>query len=79
MLPPASEPVDIGEEGTMGFVHRFEDQSRQLGKHDGAMETVKFARQLLLSVLTVAILLAVSWMLAGGDARVFLRSMSHYL
>jgi len=60
------------------FVHRFEDQSRPLGKHDGAAETVKFLGQLLLATLLVGFLAALSWMMATGDARFFMRMIQHF-
>jgi hypothetical protein len=67
-----------GEE-TMGrFIHRFEDESRPLGKYDGAAETVKFVGQLLMGTVTVALLCGVSWMMATGDSRLFMRFMGHY-
>jgi hypothetical protein len=61
------------------FVHRFEDQSRPIGKHDGAAETVKFLGQLLLATLLVGFLVGLSWMMATGDARFFLRIIHQYL
>ncbi|MBB4199564.1 hypothetical protein CCR94_08570 [Rhodoblastus sphagnicola] len=60
------------------FVHRFEDQTRPVGKHDGAAETVKFVGQLLLGTLTVAFLCGISWMMASGDSRFFMRFVNHY-
>ena len=61
------------------FIHRFEDESRPLGKHDGAAETVKFLGQLFLAVLMVAFLCGLSWMMASGDSRFFMRVVGHYL
>jgi predicted secreted protein len=60
------------------FVYRFEDQSRPLGKNDGAAETVKFLGQLLLATLMVAFLCGLSWMMATGDSRFFMRIVSPY-
>jgi len=68
------------KEETMGrFVHRFEDQSRPLGKFDGAAETARFLGRLTLATLLVGFLAGVSWMMATGDSRMFMRMLNDYL
>ena len=61
------------------FVHRFQDQSRPLGKFDGAAQTVKFLGQLMLATLLVGFLAGLSWMMATGDPRFFMRILHQYL
>jgi hypothetical protein len=55
------------------LVYHFEDESRPLGKFDGAAETVKFLGRLLLAALTVAFLTGLAWMMASGDSGFFMR------
>jgi hypothetical protein len=58
------------------FVYRFEDQSRPLGKFDGAAETVKFLSRLLLAALLVAFLTGIAWMMATGNPLFFMRFLN---
>lgn len=60
------------------FVYRFEDQSRPLGKFDGAAETVKFLGRLLLAALLVAFLTGIAWMMATGDSLFFMRYLKNF-
>ena len=60
------------------FVHRFEDQSRPLGKFDGAGQTVKFLGQLLLATLLVGFLAGLSWIMASGNSRFFMRIVHQF-
>jgi hypothetical protein len=60
------------------FVYRFEDQSRPLGKFDGAAQTVKFLGRLMLATLMVAFLAGLSWMMASGDSRFFMRIVNSF-
>ncbi|MCW2317538.1 hypothetical protein SAMN06265338_101675 [Rhodoblastus acidophilus] len=60
------------------FVHRFEDQSRLLGKHDATGETRAFLGRLFLGTLAVAFVSSVAWMMATGDSPFFMRVMGHY-
>jgi len=67
------------KEEPMGrFVHRFEDQSRPLGKFDGAAETARFLGRLTLATLLVGFLAGVSWMMATGDSHAFMRILKDY-
>lgn len=61
------------------FVYRFEDQSRPLGKFDGAAQTVKFMGRMVLATLLVSFLSGLSWLMAGGDPRFFMRVLNHHL
>ncbi|MCW2282716.1 dGTP triphosphohydrolase [Rhodoblastus acidophilus] len=47
------------------FVYRFEDQSRPLGKYDGAAQTMKVLGRLAQATLLVA---GLAWLLAGDPS-----------
>lgn len=60
------------------FVHRFEDQSRPIGKYNAAGETRAFLGRLFMGTLAVAFVSSLAWMMASGDSRFFMRVMGHY-
>ncbi|MCW2275238.1 hypothetical protein GJ654_14540 [Rhodoblastus acidophilus] len=61
------------------LVYRFEDQSRPLGKFDGAAQTVQFLGRLVLATLLVGFLAGLSWMMASGDTRFLMRVLHQFL